>query len=127
MRPAHYRELKERTEWLLYYVTIQRYLAEIYFRGYNLEEQAKLGNAEVEQLKRIDHAVAEVKKALAKLPATAKKESYYQDMPHKSMPRYPIYPWLPSHSEGHPVKFATMLRDRAASICFRISCDGKMN
>ena len=63
LRPAHYRELKERTEWLLYYVTIQRYLAEIYFRGYNLEEQAKLGNAEVEQLKRIDHAVAEVKKA----------------------------------------------------------------
>ncbi len=127
LRPAHYRELKERTDWLLYYVTIQRYLAEIYFCGYNLEEQAKLGKADVGQLKRIDHAVAEVKKALENLPAIAKKESYYQEMPHKSMPRYPIYPWLPSHSEGHPVRFANMLRDRAASICFRISCDGKMN
>jgi hypothetical protein len=128
LREEQYRELHERTEWLLHYVTIQRHLAEIYFRMLYLEELVKTGKTDRAQIDQIDRACAAIAQAHAKLPTSARMASYYRELPEEgAFPWYPAYPWLPAHAAGHPVKFAQMIRERAASIVHTLSVWGKPN
>ena len=128
LQEEQYRELHERTEWLLHYATIQRHLAESYYRMLYLEELVKKGKTDAAQIDQIDRACSAIAQAHAKLPTSARLASYYQELPEKgAFPWYPAYPWLPAHSAGHPVKFAQMIRERAASIVHTISVWGKPN
>lgn len=119
LQEQHYNELKERTEWLLHYATIQRYLSEVYFRMLYLEEIAKKGEMDEGQLGKIDRAINGITEAHAKLPKSAKVESYYLKIPEEGrFPAYPAYPWLPAHSSGHPVRLANMMRAVAADLVY---------
>ena len=128
LQEEHYRELRERTEWLQHYVTIQRHLAEIYFRMLYVEEVAGKGEMAVAQMEHIDRACKAVASAHTKLPDSAKLESYYEDLPRpESFRWYPALPWLRGHGAGDPIEFAHMMRERAASTVHRILGFGKRN
>jgi len=127
LKEKQYTELNERTGWLLHYVMIQRYLAEIYFRMLYMEEQSKKGETDAAQLALIEEACNRINEVHSKLPKSAVMESYYEELPGKDTPAFPILPWLPAHSAGHPVKFAYMMKERAGNLFYEVNTWKKMN
>jgi len=127
LKGKQYSELNERTLWLYNYVSIQRYLAEIYFRMLYVEELSKKGSSDESQLGLIKSAYKKLEEVHSKLPETAVMESYYEKLPDKNTPAYPVFPWLPAHSAGHPVKLARIMHERAVNLFYEINTWKKMN